>query len=96
MSEENVKVVKGMYEAFGTGDIPAVIAALDQNVEWLEAENFIYDDGNPYVGPNAVLEGVFMRIGTDWGDFTVSGRDTGRGRDRCGTRLLQRNIQKER
>ncbi len=72
MSEENVKVVKGMYEAFGRGDIPAVIAALDQNIEWLEAENFIYDDGNPYVGPNAVLEGVFMRIGTDWEDFTVS------------------------
>ena len=72
MSEENVKVVKGMYEAFGRGDIPTVIAALDPRVEWWEAENFIYADGNPYVGPQAVLEGVFMRIGDEWEGFQVS------------------------
>src|SRR5262245_35142734 len=75
MAEQYVNVVRGMYEAFGRGDIGTVIAALDQNVEWLEAESFIYDDGNPYVGPNAVLEGVFMRIGTEWDDFTVSPKE---------------------
>jgi uncharacterized protein len=72
MSEESVKVVRGMYEAFGRGDIPAVIAALDPRVEWWEAENFIYADGNPYVGPQAVLEGVFMRLGGEWEGFEVS------------------------
>jgi ketosteroid isomerase-like protein len=72
MSEENVSVVRGMYEAFGRGDIPAVIAALDSKVEWWEAENFIYADGNPYVGPDAVLAGVFMRIGNEWEGFAVS------------------------
>ena len=75
MSEENVKVVRGMYEAFGRGDIPAVIAALDPRVEWWEAENFIYADGNPYVGPDAVLEGVFMRIGDEWEGFAVSPKE---------------------
>lgn len=75
MSQENVNTVHGMYEAFGKGDIPSVIAALDPEVEWWEAENFIYADNNPYVGPNAVLEGVFMRIGSEWDGFTVSPKE---------------------
>jgi ketosteroid isomerase-like protein len=72
MSQENVNVVRSMYEAFASGDMPVIIAALDPQVEWWEAENFIYADKNPYVGPDAVLEGVFVRIGTEWDDFRVS------------------------
>jgi uncharacterized protein len=72
MSQENVNVIRGVYEAFGRGDIQNVLAALDPQVEWLEAENFIYADGNPYVGPEAVLQGVFMRLGTEWEGFSVS------------------------
>lgn len=75
MSLDYVKVVKGMYEAFAKGDILAVVAALDAQVEWWEAENFIYDEGNPYIGPDAVLNGVFMRIGTEWEGFTVSPKE---------------------
>ena len=75
MSQENVNTVRGVYEAFGRGDIPFVIAALDPKVEWLEAENFIYADNNPYISPNAVLEGVFMRIGREWDGFTVSPKE---------------------
>jgi ketosteroid isomerase-like protein len=71
MSQDNVNVVRGMYAAFGTGDIPGVIAALDPGVEWWEAENFIYADKNPYIGPNAVLE-LFMRLGAEWDGFVVS------------------------
>jgi ketosteroid isomerase-like protein len=66
MSQENVNVVRGRYEAFAKGDVPTIIAALDPKVEWREAENFIYADNNPYVGPDAVLNGVFMRIGNEW------------------------------
>ena len=72
MSQERVKVVRGMYEAFASADIPTIIAALDPQVEWWEAENFIYADKNPYVGPNAVLEGIFMRIANEWEGFAVS------------------------
>ncbi|MCM3870020.1 MAG: nuclear transport factor 2 family protein [Pyrinomonadaceae bacterium] len=72
MSQENVNIVRGVYQAFATGDIPSVIAALDPQVEWREAENFIYADKNPYLGPQAVLEGVFMRIGGEWDGFAVS------------------------
>lgn len=72
MSQENALVVQGMYAAFANGDIPTIIGALDPQVEWWEAENFIYDDGNPYVGPDAVLNGVFMRIIADWEGFAVA------------------------
>ena len=72
MSEQNKKTIEGMYEAFGRGDIAFVIGALDGDVEWWEAENFIYADNNPYIGPQAVLEGVFARIGNEWEWFTVT------------------------
>ena len=75
MSEENRETVQGMYDAFGRGDIGTVLAALDPDVEWWEAENFIYADNNPYVGPDAVLQGVFARIGGEWEGFSVSPKE---------------------
>ena len=75
MSEQNKKTIEGMYEAFGSGDIASVIGALDPDVEWWEAENFIYADRNPYVGPQAVLEGVFARIGAEWEWFSVTPKE---------------------
>jgi ketosteroid isomerase-like protein len=72
MSAENVAIVRSLYDAFGKGDIPGVLGKFDQNIEWREAENFIYADRNPYVGPNAILEGVFLRIVSEWDNFTVS------------------------
>jgi uncharacterized protein len=72
MSRENVQIVRGLYEAFGRGDVPSVLSQMDQGIEWNEAENFIYADRNPYLGPQAVLEGVFMRLGSEWEGFTVT------------------------
>jgi ketosteroid isomerase-like protein len=72
MSHENVEMVRGLYESFGKGDVPSVLGQMHHAIEWNEAENFIYADGNPYVGPQAVLEGVFMRLGTEWEGFSVT------------------------
>ena len=72
MSEENVQIVRGLYEAFGKGDVPGVLGKIANNIEWREADNFIYADRNPYVGPSAVLEGVFMRFVSEWNNFTVT------------------------
>jgi ketosteroid isomerase-like protein len=71
MSAENVSLIKGIYRAFATGDVPTVVAALSPEIEWNEAENFPYADGNPYRGPDAVLGGVFARIGSEWDGFAV-------------------------
>jgi len=72
MSVENVQLVREMYEAFGKGDVPGVLGKLDKGIEWREADNFIYADRNPYIGPQAVLEGVFMRLVSQWADFKVN------------------------
>jgi len=71
MSEANVAVVRGLYEAFARGDIPAVLGAMSPDLVWNEAENFIYADGNPYRGPEAVLTGVFARLGSEWDGFVA-------------------------
>ena len=72
MPEDNAAAVRSMYDAFGRGDIGFVIGMLDPQVEWNEAENFIYADGNPYKGPQAVLDGVFARIGGEWAGFSAT------------------------
>jgi ketosteroid isomerase-like protein len=71
MSKENVALIKGIYEAFGRGDVPAVLGAMSPAIVWNEAENFPYADRNPYVGPEAVAGGVFGRIMQEWDGFAV-------------------------
>ena len=62
----NLQVVEAMYAAFATGDVPGVVSRLSDDIVWNEAENFPYADNNPYVGPDAVVSGVFGRIMEDW------------------------------
>jgi len=68
---ENIGIIDGLYQAFAKGDIPAVLGMLDPKVEWIEAEGNLYADGNPYIGPDAVLKGVFARVGVDYEFFNV-------------------------
>ena len=69
----NVDVVRGMYEAFGRGDIEAVLAACDPQIEWREAESNPYEpEGKPWIGPDAITENLFMKLGQEWDSFTVS------------------------
>lgn len=72
---DNVEIVKGLYEAFATGDIPTVLAGLDENVEWNEAESNPYGVGNPYRGPDAVLNGVFKRLGEEWEYYNLEDKN---------------------
>jgi ketosteroid isomerase-like protein len=67
-------IVKGLYDAFPKGDVPAVLGAFDAKIEWNEAEGFLYADGNPYIGPQAVAEGVFQRLVADIDQFAVHPR----------------------
>jgi ketosteroid isomerase-like protein len=75
MAQENVERIKSLYEAFARGDIGAVLGVLDAQIIWNEAENLRYADGNPYVGPQAVLMGVFARIGAEWEGFSATPED---------------------
>lgn len=68
----NLIVIDGLYKAFAEGDIPTVLAAMDANIVWNEAEGNAYADGNPYIGPDAVLNGIFARVGVDFEYFKLS------------------------
>jgi len=89
IEDKNINIVQILYSDFAKGDIPAVLQIFDSKIEWYEAENFPYADRNPYIGLQAVLEGVFARLGAEWeywnltdqkyyeannGDIIVTGR----------------------
>jgi hypothetical protein len=38
VSQENVELVRGVYEAFGRGDVDAVFSAMEPDIEWDESE----------------------------------------------------------
>ena len=67
---DSATIIRGLYDSFAKGDVPAVLAALDPAIEWTEAEGFPY--GGTYKGPDAVLNGVFVPLGTDWDGFSVT------------------------
>ncbi|ANP47229.1 nuclear transport factor 2 family protein [Candidatus Viadribacter manganicus] len=68
----NLDPVRALYAAFASGDMPAALATMAPDIVWNEAENYPYADRNPYVGPEAVLMGVFARIGGDWDGFSAT------------------------
>jgi ketosteroid isomerase-like protein len=72
VSQQNVETIRALYAAFAKGDVPTVLGAFAPDAEWREADNFIYADGNPYVGPGAILQGVFMRLATEWDGFAAT------------------------
>jgi len=67
----NITVIDNLYKAFAVGDIPAVLGGMDANIVWNEAEGNAYADGNPYIGPDAVLNGVFARVVGEHEYFTL-------------------------
>ena len=68
----NLIVIQKLYDNFAKGDVPAVLAVLDAKVVWNEAEGNALADGNPYIGPDAVLNGVFARIGSEYDYFKTA------------------------
>jgi ketosteroid isomerase-like protein len=61
--------ITNVYAAFARGDVPSVLAALAPNASWTEAEGFPY--GGTYIGPDAVLQNVFMKMGSEWDGFAA-------------------------
>jgi uncharacterized protein len=70
MSEQNVEFVKGIYGAFAGGDVPAVLGAFTDDIEWFEAEGMPY--GGLYRGGEAVVQNVFGPISEDVEGFAIT------------------------
>ncbi len=69
----NIPFAKEIYAAFGRGDIPTVLAGFDPGIAWRQAEGNPYQpDGITWMGPQAVLDKLFMRLGSEWQHFTVN------------------------
>jgi len=66
---KHLDAARGVYQAFAEGDIPAVLGVLSPTVRWTEAAGGPY--GGVSIGPNAVLENVFARIGAEWHGFAA-------------------------
>ena len=69
---ENISIINGLYDAFAKGDIPTVLSGMDATVVWNEAESNSLADSNPYIGPDAILNGVFARLGANHEYFKLA------------------------
>ena len=70
MSEQNVEFVENVYGAFARGDVPAVLGAFSEDIEWFEAEGMPY--GGLHRGPDAVAQKVFGPITEDVDGFALA------------------------
>ena len=69
----NTDLIRSLYEAFGRGDVPTVLAALDPQIEWIDAEGF--PTAGTYIGPDAVVNEVFGPLMSDWDGFSVTANE---------------------
>jgi uncharacterized protein len=51
----NTEIIQDAYASFATGDVPAALGALADDIQWTEADGFPL--AGTYVGRQAVLEG---------------------------------------
>ena len=98
MSEQDVQTLRGAYQDFNSGNVPGVLAILDQEVEWVEPGGGNAASGT-FTGPEAVGNEVFALIPQNFDEFTcepVEVRDEGdrvvasvrfKGRNKSGAEL---------
>lgn len=63
----NLDLVRATYEGSSAENGRNLLAALAPNAAWTEAEGFPY--AGTYVGPDAIIAGVFQRLATEWIDY---------------------------
>lgn len=70
---DNVELTKGVYAAFAAGDIPGILSIFVPDIHWTEALGGPY--GGVSIGPDAVVQNVFMKIGTEWDGYQAIPRE---------------------
>jgi uncharacterized protein len=65
---DQLDLVNAIYDAFSRGDVPGMLAMLDPQVEWNEAEHVTLWPGGPVYGPDQVAAQVLSRIPELFGD----------------------------
>jgi hypothetical protein len=65
------EIVEATYASVAKGDVPAALAVMDPKIEWTEADGWPLYNG-AFVGPQAIVDGVFMRLGEIGDNFAVN------------------------
>ncbi|WP_263408868.1 nuclear transport factor 2 family protein [Terriglobus tenax] len=60
----HLDLIRSTYDGSSEENGRNLLAALAPDAEWTEAEGFPY--AGTYVGAEAILAGVFHRLGTEW------------------------------
>ena len=68
MSQPPAEVISDLYAAFGRGDIPAILAMIDEDIDWRAPENLPH--GGSFHGREAVGR-FFQGIGEHWEDLQL-------------------------
>jgi ketosteroid isomerase-like protein len=75
MADDPVAIVRAAYNAFGRGDIPAALAMMAPDVEWVESEATGIPTRGTHIGPQQVVEKVFSTVPRDWEEFVLVPED---------------------
>lgn len=66
----NYEVIKAHYAGSDRKDLAAMMAPITEATAWTEMAGFPY--AGTYVGSDAIIAGVFARIGADWEGYTLT------------------------
>lgn len=68
----SVRTIQAAYAAFAKNDPSVLFGAMAPDIKWYEAEGNPLADRNPYVGAQAIGEGVFGRLLAAIDGFTAA------------------------
>ncbi len=68
----SVRTIQAAYAAFANNDPSVLFGAMAPDIQWYEAEGNPLADRNPYVGAQAIGEGVFGRLLAAIDGFTAA------------------------
>jgi ketosteroid isomerase-like protein len=89
MSEENVELVRGVYERWGEGDLSASIDLFDPNVVLVLGPQF--PDAGSYSGIEAI-KAYTRGLLEPWTHFTIEAEEIVAGEDTVLVAVLQRGV----
>jgi len=64
------QAVQAGYDGFARGDPGPLFGLMDPKVDWHLAEGYPY--GGTYVGPDAIANGVFAKLGSEWDGYMMT------------------------
>ena len=64
------EIARSFYTKVESGDVPGGLALIADDCAWTEMESF--GSAGVYVGPEAVRDNIFVRIGGEWDNFAMT------------------------